>query len=79
MINKKGFLIFVLVISAMLSLALTVSAEGGTFSAENVTAAPGEEVTVDITLSGNPGVSAIALNVEYSDKLELYPRMTEAC
>jgi hypothetical protein len=71
MINKKRFLIFVLVISAMLSLALTVSAEGGTFSAENVTAAPGEEVTVDITLSGNPGVSAIALNVEYSDKLEL--------
>lgn len=57
-----------LVLTAMLSLSVLVpvhAAEGAVVTAQKVAAKPGDTVTVDLTLSNNPGVAAIILTVRY--------------
>ena len=63
-----------LIVAALVVACLvpTVFAAGTTVDVTDKTAAPNDTVTVDVTISGNPGFKAFNMNLEYDkDALEL--------
>lgn len=69
---KISYLILTLVI-LFSSVIIPVSAEENAFTvtADRKTAFPGDEVTIDIKLSNNPGIAAFLLYVDYGAGLKL--------
>lgn len=64
----KKIISILLVITLLLMsmpLVLSASAETATFAVGQVTATPGEEVTVPVTISGNPGIIAFRISIAY--------------
>lgn len=68
MVNNMKKISILLVITLLLMsmpLVLSASAEVATFAVGQVTATPGEEVTVPVTISGNPGIIAFRISIAY--------------
>ena len=66
--NMKKIISILLVITLLLMsmpLVLSASAEAATFAVGQVTAKAGEEVTVPVTISGNPGIIAFKVTIAY--------------
>jgi len=62
---KKRVLALVLVAVMLLNAFPGFAAETGTFVVDTVTAAPGETVTVNISVANNTGITSCKLSVEY--------------
>ncbi|MBR0366336.1 MAG: hypothetical protein IJH94_06000 [Clostridia bacterium] len=52
-------------------LCISAAAEGTVISVGSAVAEPGEEVSVPVTLSGNPGILAMQLGINYNSSLTL--------
>lgn len=64
----KKLITILLSVAICISLCITVSAEGSgtpTIKLSNVSAMPGDSVTINIDISNNPGIMAIAFCVTY--------------
>ncbi len=64
---KKTISILLVITLLLMSmpLVLSASAETATFAVGQVSAMPGEEVTVPVTISGNPGIIAFRISIAY--------------
>lgn len=71
MLKNKTIMIALLVAAMICCLTLTASAASGELWADHVTATPGEEIYIDITLFNNPGVMVVDLTLTYDDALTL--------
>lgn len=72
--RRTALLAALLVAVALLSGAFSATAfaaTGTTLDVETVEAAPGSSVSVDVSISNNPGILGMALQVDYDDALTL--------
>lgn len=69
--NRKTFNFLLCLLLTLCVFLSAQAAEAVTLSLSSKTASPGEEVTVSLSISGNPGIVALTLGIEFdTSKLE---------
>ena len=75
--KKIMSLLVVFALLATMLVSTAFAAESATVKVAEVAGKPGEEVTIDVSISGNPGFAAAKFVVEYDDALTLVSINTE--